>query len=406
LVSYARPVRPAPFLPAPTPTPEAKLASDEIPISSADGTTLAGVLDLPSGAKRPFPVVVFVPPGPSASRNFGGEGPDPMLPSLVRAFAARGYAVLRYDTRGIGKSDGSSRNAGWDDELADALAAIREAAGSDGVDPKRVFVAGYGSGADIALAAAAAVDVPVAGVVALAPTVIPYRACGAQLAESAAGARTPDEKAKADADFARTAGRISDEVVRDVAIDGKTYERNDGSWARTSYAHDPTALALRARVPLFVLHPGLPTCAETPEQTANYDERLRAVNPRATIVVASDLSATFGGRYDADSDVDTQAFFPYRFDASTATAIADWLDSPKSAAAPRSGFGPGAGVRLPPPPPPPAPDSGNGTSREMGLPNPHPSTPGGATPGPQPGQPELPSTLASPTPSPSPTPRS
>ena len=404
LVSYARPARPAPFLPAPTPAPEARLSANEVQIASTDGTMLAGLLDRPPAAKRPMPIVVFVPPGPSASRNFGGEGPDPMFPSLARSFATRGYAVLRYDTRGIGTSDGTSRTAGWDDELADAQAAIREAAGTDGVDPKRVFVAGYGSGADIALAAAGAVDVPVAGVVALAPTVVAYRTCGAQLAEVAAGARTSDEKAKADADFARVAGRISDEVVHDVAIDGKTYDRNDGTWVKTSYAHDPATLALRARAPLFVLHPGLPTCAETPEQTATYDERLRAANPRATIVVASDLSATFGGRYDADSDVDTEAFFPYRFDASTSSAIADWLDGPKSPAAPRAGVGPGAGLRLPPPPPP-APDSGNASSRDMGLPNPHPATPGNATPGPEPGQPELPSTLATPAPSASPSPR-
>jgi alpha/beta superfamily hydrolase len=392
LVSYARPARPAPFLPAATPTPEPRLPAAETTLTSEDGTTLDGVVDMPPGVKRPVPIVALIPPGPSAGRNFGGDGPNPMFPDLTRILASRGYAVLRFDTRGVGKSTGSSQSETWEQSLADTLAAIQAAAETDGVDPKRIYVMGYGSGADLALAASAQTDVPIAGVVALAPTVVPYRTCGRQLAE--AGASTPAEKAKADALFDKTAGHISDEPANDE-IDGRRIDRNDGSWMKTAYGHDPSALAVRTKAPLFVLHPGIPICNETHDQVESYDDRLRAADARATIVAANDLTQVFGGRYDADADIDTEAFFPYRFDPSTAGAIVDWLDSPKTASGVH-GFDTGPARRGAPPPPPPA-LGGGGNGADSGMPNPHPPQAPAL-----PGQPGLPSTLATPTPTPAP----
>jgi alpha/beta superfamily hydrolase len=407
LVSYVRFARPAPFEPAPTPTPDVVLAGEPITFES-HGVTLAGVVDMPRtvAAKHLVPIVAFIPPGPNANRNFGGDGPNPMYPDLARAFAARGYATLRYDTRGIGHSGGSSIDQTWEDALADAGAAIGAAADQDGIDPKNIYVAGYGNGADLALAAAETTDADVAGAIALAPTVVSYAACARQLAEADAGARTPQEKAKADADFAKTAGRIDRDRAR-ITIDGVTYAANDGIFAKTSYGHDPSALAVRTDVPLFVLHPGLPTCAETREQIAAYDDRLRAANSRATIVVANDLSQVFGGRYDADAPSDTEAFFPYRFDASTAGAIADWLGSAKIANPVGSGTrAPGPTMRAIPPPPPPPTDS---NADRGSFANPHPPRPVPTLPPPSPtpaapGQPGLPATLGSPVPTVTPAP--
>jgi len=382
LVSYSRATHPAPFEPSAAPAPEPKLLAEALKIDT-DPKALAAVIDLPPAGKRLTPIVVLVPPGPSATRNFGGDGPAPMFLDLARAFTERGYAVLRYDTPSAGGSGGSSRSVTWDESLADAQAAIRSAADHDGVDPKRVFVAGYGSGADLALAAASSADVDVAGAIALAPTVVSYQACGRHAAHDRGG--TDDSG-------------------------------NGALWLRSSYGHDPVALAERATVPLFVLHPGLPTCGETTEEVTAYDDRLRAGNPRTTIVVASDLTQFFGGRFDADSVVDTQEFFPYRFDDSTASAIADWLDGPKTASPAARGTGATsggpAGRALPPPPP--APESGTGLRHEA-VPNRTPLPLGPALPSPSsaapavaPGQPALPETLGSPVPvttaTPSPTP--
>ena len=361
LVSYTRGAAPVAFDAAPNPAAKPRMNGFAVSFASEDGTKLAGVLDLPPGGKAHAPAIVFIPPGPSASRNFGGDGPDPMYPDLALTFAQRGYAVLRYDTRGIGKSAGSADET-WEQSLADAEAAIAFAESQDEVDPASVYALGYGSGADLALTASGSADTAVAGVVALAPTVLSYRDCAQRTKAAVAGA-----------------------------------------FARTSLGHDPRALAGRSHVPLFVLHAGVASCAETRDETIAYDAKLRAVNARATIVVASDLSARFGGLYDADAPLDTEEFFPYRFDPSTAGAIADWLDNPKTAGS-NGGIdttGPSAPRAHAPPPPPPVsnPDM-NGE-----LPNPHVSaTPERVAPGvvlpsgmtPPPGQGEPP-----PAPSPS-----
>lgn len=324
LLSYARTLEPATLEAAPAPTPRPRVPAIDFTFSSADGTLLSGVMNVQAGLKKLPPVVVLVPPAPSASRAFGGDGPEPMYPELALALAERGYAVMRYDTRGIAKSGGSASNETWDQALSDARALLQFAADADGVDKTHVYALGFASGADLALAAAASPEVRSAGVVALAPSVLAYRECAKRTERGA------------------------------VAT---------SAWRTSSFAHDPTALAQRTRVPLFVLHPGVAACGETADEIAAYDEKLRASNPLATILLASDLSARFGGRYDADAPVDTEAIFPYRFDASTIGAIGDWLDSPKSAA------GAASGTRLP---------AGSGGTRANPRPPPAPSDEGDA----------------------------
>jgi alpha/beta superfamily hydrolase len=351
LLTYTKAAEPAPFEPAPTPSPSPALQATQLTFDSADGTTLAGEIDFPANGKHTVPAIVFVPPGPSAGRSFGGDGPEPMFPGLAALFTARGYAVLRYDTRGVGKSGGASATQTWEQARADAVAALAAAASGDyGTDPKRVYILGYGNGADLAMAAALQSDVPVAGAIALGPTVTSYHACETP---------PPDEP---------------------LWIDGKPVDPSDGSWRKSANGHDPGALAARLHIPLFVLQPGVPICKESADQRDAYDEKLQAGDPLATIVVASDLSERFGGRYDADSPADSEAIFPYRFDASTAGAIADWLDNPKTAgSAPHLPAQSGAGAH----PPPPPPQIDHDPDANGGLPKAHPAT---APPTPRPAQ--------------------
>jgi len=314
LVAYARAAETA-SLDAPQPlTTPAHIASRAVTIQSGEAM-LSGTLDLPASVTGRVPVVVLVPPGPGGDRNYDDDGPQPMFVDVAEAFTARGFAVLRYDPRGTGKDAGEASTVTWDDAREDAEAAIGFAQGDESIDQEHIFVMGYGNGADLALASAggtATVD-RVAGAVALAPTTTSYANCA-----RANGVET----------------------------------RRPTIWQRSAFAHDPTKLAERALVPLFVLQPGIGVCGETADAIATYDDALRAANPTATIVVASDLSQTFGGRYDADSQANTQMFFPYRFDTSTLGAIADWLAGPHDASASRGGHGLDAPVRKQTPPPP------------------------------------------------------
>ncbi len=328
LLSYIKGGYTAPFAPELPGAPAPPLAREISTVTAADGTSLGALVSRPPGGKAPSPVVVLVPPGPGAGADYDGEGPTPMYPDLARALVQRGYAVLRYDMRGIGKSGGSAQAETWDQALADARAALDRVTQDPALDAKRTYALGYGNGADLALAAAASGNVSLAGVIALAPTVLSYRNCPA-------------------------------------AIDAGALAASDVTWRKSSLAHDPGALAARAKAPLLVLHPGLPVCNETKDQIDAYDDRLRAANPLATVIAATDLTQRFGSRYEAEAPLDTQEFFPYRFDASTAVAIGDWLDHPKSASASGVTHGTPGGAPVKPPPPPPGVDA-NGS----GLPNP------------------------------------
>ncbi len=384
LVSYSRALEPAAFAPAPPPAPRPKLESTEISIEG-DGVTLAGTLSRPKSAKK-TPAVVLVPPGPHASRNFGSDGPNPTFVDLAFALVARGYAVVRYDTRGVGKSGGSSAAQTWDASLADADAAVRFAQSAEGIDATHVYALGYGNGADLAFAIASLPDASesLAGVVALAPTTATYRECVNR-----------NGLAMADRIFRSEGLKLPNPVALRAWIEkGSRGDASPGSelWLRSLYAHDPVSLADRAKAPALIFHPGVARCGETSDETASYDERLHAANPRATIIAASDLSARFGGRYDADSLANTEAIFPFRFDASTASAIADWLDSPKTASAARARSGGSNAPAAPRGTPPPPPSLGSGGAAS-GMPNPHAATPRPRPTDVTPGQLTVPSTF-------------
>jgi dienelactone hydrolase len=357
LIAYARAAETASLdAPQALATP-AHIASRAISIDSGDNKLL-GTLDLPASATGRVPVVILVPPGPGGDRNYDDNGPQPMFVDVAEAFTARGFAVLRYDPRGTGDDASEASSITWDDARADAEAAIGFAQGDEAIDQAHIYVMGYGNGADLALASAGGTSTVdrVAGAVALAPTTTSYANCA-----RANGAEL----------------------------------RHPTAWQRSAFAHDPTILAQRALVPLFVLQPGVGVCGETADAIATYDDALRAANPSATIVVASDLSQTFGGRYDADSQANTQMFFPYRFDTSTLGAIADWLAGPHDASAPRGGHALDAPVRKQTPPPPVergVPQTGPTANEvEPGVlsvpsayltePSPSPTSSPGATPG-------------------------
>jgi dipeptidyl aminopeptidase/acylaminoacyl peptidase len=134
----------------------AAVADRPVAIPAAGGEiTLAGTVTVPEGP-GPHPGVVLVGGFGPVNRNgaFGGRA-EGGYAAWARALAERGLAVLRYDKRGVGESEGPALS--WLDArplLADAAAATRLLAGLPGVDPGRVTLIGHSQGGDLALAAA------------------------------------------------------------------------------------------------------------------------------------------------------------------------------------------------------------------------------------------------------------
>src|SRR5688500_2919200 len=91
--------------------------TESLTIRSRDGLTLEAAFDGEPAAG----VVVFCHPHP----RFGGTMDAPLLIALRDDLVGRGFAVLRFNFRGVGASEGTSGLG--EEEVADALGAVAAA---------------------------------------------------------------------------------------------------------------------------------------------------------------------------------------------------------------------------------------------------------------------------------------
>src|SRR5690349_18089589 len=116
---------------------------------------LEGILQIPAGA-GPFPAVVLCHANPKA----GGNMDMKVMEAIESALAEQGIASLRYNSRGIGESEGQI--SGYSDrklvtpegepETADVASALDFLAGLEAIDPDRLALVGHSFGARISLA--------------------------------------------------------------------------------------------------------------------------------------------------------------------------------------------------------------------------------------------------------------
>ena len=119
------------------------LDHEDVTFASADGTVLRGWRVAARGARAS---VVLVHDGDVTRAD-----PAAGLLELQRDYAREGFDVLSFDLRGRGESGGGRDSLGAG-ELADVLAAVRRARRLSGAP---VVLHGFGTGASLALAAAA-----------------------------------------------------------------------------------------------------------------------------------------------------------------------------------------------------------------------------------------------------------
>jgi alpha/beta superfamily hydrolase len=131
----------------------------ELTVRSRDGLALEAALDAPDDPKAVF---VLCHPHP----QMGGTMNAPLLLALRDEMVRRGWAVLRFNFRGIGASEGTSSTGV--DEVADAGGALDHAAASFPGRP--LAVGGWSFGAAVAVRLAA-IEPALAGCVAIAPAV-------------------------------------------------------------------------------------------------------------------------------------------------------------------------------------------------------------------------------------------
>jgi pimeloyl-ACP methyl ester carboxylesterase len=123
-------------------------AEDVTFINDKFNINLAGTLTIPSG-QGPFPAVVLITGSGAQNRDEELMAHKPFL--VIADYLSRnGIAVLRYDDRGVGKSQGNYVTATSDDFATDALAAFNFLKSIDKIDPKAIGLMGHSEGGIIA----------------------------------------------------------------------------------------------------------------------------------------------------------------------------------------------------------------------------------------------------------------
>jgi uncharacterized protein len=127
---------------------------DEISFTNpAAKLRLSGILTVPAGP-GPFPAVVLLSDSGPQDRD-AGEQEYRMFNILGDYLTRRGIAVLRFDDRGAGKSQGVYVTATTQDLVGDAQAALAFLRGRNLINPQEIGFIGHGEGANVALLAAA-----------------------------------------------------------------------------------------------------------------------------------------------------------------------------------------------------------------------------------------------------------
>ena len=261
---------------------------------------LSGTLSLPNG-EGPFPAVVLVSGTGRNTRDEDVWGHKVFL-VLADALNRQGFAVLRYDKRGVGGSSGDYDAATTADFASDAEAAVAWLKNQAEIDASRVGVLGHSEGGIIAPAVAAA-DKSVAFVVMIAGPCI--RGDKLFVLQSAMTAKAygapedyiarrkifdqelysailsaPSESAAVDRAKAHVAQGVADKIVdaqeaETLAKDGTT------PWERYFLAYDPAPTLARLTVPVLALNGSLDVQVPAKENLVAAREALKK-NPKGT----------------------------------------------------------------------------------------------------------------------------
>lgn len=132
-------------------TPTTEAAEDlpygvfEVTFEGADGVSLVGTLTLPD-TPGPHPAIALMTGSGPQTRDSEVVPGFPIFAQIADHLTRAGFAVLRYDDRGVGLSEGDYSAASIQDFAADGVAAVAFLRGYEGIDPDAVGILGHSEG--------------------------------------------------------------------------------------------------------------------------------------------------------------------------------------------------------------------------------------------------------------------
>ncbi len=239
---------------------------------------------------------------------------------LSDGLARSGFAVLRFDGRGVGGSSGDAERADFQDAVDDAGAAFRALRSEAGIDGARVSLLGHSEGGLVAAAASA--GLPVRSIVLLAAPAVPIESllhlqarnlsieAGATEGQVAHERRMnraafevalgPAPEAEALREASAVYGRFLETWPGVAPFDAGTISQSAETMAaivcapayRSLLRQDPERILAAVEAPVLAVYGGRDTQVQGPE---NREAFLRAVrgNPRADVLLFDEANHLF-----------------------------------------------------------------------------------------------------------------
>lgn len=243
--------------------------SEEVSFLNAGANIhLAGTLTLPQKPGK-YPVVILITGSGPQDRNEEILGHKPFL--VISDYLTRqGYAVLRYDDRGVGKSEGVFAASTSADFATDVNSAVSYALSNPEIDSKKIFLLGHSEGGSIAPGVAAN-NKSVSGIILMAGPGLRgdkllllqkekiELAMGIDSSEVQHGLKifeevyrlilnSKDDKVLQKQVYHTLAGQVDSVMAQNLS------EQICSNWFRYFIRHDPTADLVKVKVPVLALN--------------------------------------------------------------------------------------------------------------------------------------------------------
>jgi pimeloyl-ACP methyl ester carboxylesterase len=222
-----------------------------------NGFNIAATLTMPPAAasRLRYPAVVLVAGSGAVDRDEAVAG-IPIFAQLAGMLAERGFAVLRYDKRGVGQSGGRAESATLQDYADDVISVVKWMERRKDIDKKRLAVAGHSEGGSVAMIAAREKKITSLILIGTPGTT------GAELIlEQQRHAldllKTPPDERQAKIELQK---RIQNAVVTGEGWDGVPEDlrkQADVPWFRSFLLFDPAKAMPRIKQPILIVQPEL-----------------------------------------------------------------------------------------------------------------------------------------------------